>query len=250
METLNETNSLDAGEYVLGTLGVDEREAFERRLETDGDLQAAVRFWEARLAGLDGAMGEVEPGAGVWKRIESSLPAYAAAGHGAPVAANDNELRKMRSARNGWRFATLVAAGLALALGAVLANPQVGRNLGIGEQPAEQIVGLDARSYVAVVNRDGSLPAFIVNVDAATGDVSVRSLEVEAVAQDKSLELWWIPEGETAISVGLLDEGSAIADIDPMEEGVFAVTLEAKGGTPTGVAQGPVVYSGKLVPAE
>ena len=47
----NDPAELDAlaGEYVLGTLDAPQRRAIEQRLRHDGQLQAAVGRWEARL---------------------------------------------------------------------------------------------------------------------------------------------------------------------------------------------------------
>ena len=246
---VNEKASLDAGEYVLGTLSVDEREAFERVMEREPALHDEVQFWERRLSGLDAAMADAEPREDVWKRIEGALPVLVAAGHGAPFAANDNAVRDMRRSRNMWRGFAAVAAALALALGFAAVNPGVSRNLGIAND-GPRVAGLDGREFVAVVNSDGETPAMIVSVDAETGEVAVRSLAVQAVETDQSLELWYIPEGEGARSIGTLDEGTTIAAIEAQAGGTIAVSLEAKGGSPTGVAQGPVVYSGKLIAAD
>ena len=244
----------DAAEYVLGTLEREERRTFETALETDVGLQNDVRFWRARFAGLDEAMPSIVPPAQVWNRIDAAMLGMSRVPAPAVEAANDNELRSLRRSRNGCGGAFgALAAVLAVAQGAIVANPDLTRGLGIelpGRAEAPLVAGRDTdQRYVAVVNRDGALPALIVHVDARSGNVTVRQLGLEQPEADKSLELWWIPEGQPAMSVGLLDRGSAaIEDVTPEVGGTFAVTLEAKGGTPTGTAQGPVVYSGKLVP--
>lgn len=51
MSPSNEPDDLHvlAGEYVLGTLPMAEREAFEARLANDPELQKAVAAWEERF---------------------------------------------------------------------------------------------------------------------------------------------------------------------------------------------------------
>ena len=75
-------------------------------------------------------------------------------------------------------------------------------------------------------------------------------LSGEAVP-DKDFELWYIKGDEPAVSMGVIpvDARTEIA-LDPearakFDEGtILAVTLEQKGGSPTGVAQGPIVSVG------
>jgi quercetin dioxygenase-like cupin family protein len=72
-----------AGEYVLGTLGGDDRVAFEARLAGEADLRAAVDAWEVRLGGmLTAAVKPETPGTGVWARIDSALAARQAENFG------------------------------------------------------------------------------------------------------------------------------------------------------------------------
>ena len=41
----------------------------------------------------------------------------------------------------------------------------------------------------------------------------------------------------------------AAYDTDTVNKATYAVTLEPEGGSPTGVATGPVVFTGKLIEA-
>jgi anti-sigma-K factor RskA len=144
-----------------------------------------------------------------------------------------------------------MVSGAALALAAGLAAVLVVDRLPLwlGTPPAA------GARYVAVVNRDASLPALIVDVDTAAGVVTVRPVAAEQPA-DKSLELWVIPEGEKPRSLGVVDPKDAVIRIGAEKsgpipaKGVFAVTVEPPGGSPSGDPTGPVVYSGPLIPTD
>ena len=54
------------------------------------------------------------------------------------------------------------------------------------------------------------------------------------------------------MSLGVFDDGTSLSHgLEYAPQGLtLAVTLEPKGGSPTGVATGPIVFSGQLVPAD
>lgn len=224
-----------AGEYVLGTLGPAERASFARALERDASLRAAVAAWEERLAPLATATPPLTPDPRVWTAIEARIGALAESP--VPGSTSDGILGLKRRLRY-WQMvsgaATVLAAGLALWI--VAAPPTV---------PVE------APNYLAVVDRGGSLPALIVRVDLASGVVQVRSLTAQA-PPDRSLELWYINEGDAPRSLGLVTDANASRPIPAslragVDNAKFAVTVEPKGGAPGGKATGPVIYSGQLI---
>ena len=253
-ETMSESETREpdeiatAGEYVLGTLSAPERAAFDARLENDAAAQRAVAFWRERLAPLDDVAAPIAPPDRLWSEIESVLPPPVV-----PAAANDN-LLKLRRSRNRWRGAA-VAAALAAVAGTLIALNDEARSLtGLDAGPqvagpvGAPVEGLNGGEYVAVVNRDGSLPALVVSVDGGTGEVSVRALDMPKPGEGRSYEVWYVSPGEDPVSVGLMDEpGATIAAVEAEAGGTFAITEEARGGSPTGKAQGPMMFSGKLV---
>ncbi|MEM1038783.1 MAG: anti-sigma factor [Pseudomonadota bacterium] len=180
----------------------------------------------------------------------------AAADHSAPkAAANDNLLALLQRSRGRWRFGAVAATIAALGLGGFLANerygfvdlPGAGVPTPVAENTAPAPGGLTGSQYVAVVNAAGDQPSLIVTVNPQTGDVSVRSLGVDR-PDGKSLELWYVPEGQTAVSVGLVGEGQIdLKDITAKDGDLLAISLEPRGGSPTGTATGPVIYTGKLI---
>lgn len=64
-----------AAEYVLGTLGAQERREFERRLSQEPALRTEVEVWEQRLGGLAAEVKPVDPPQHVLARIEVALDA-------------------------------------------------------------------------------------------------------------------------------------------------------------------------------
>lgn len=105
---------MSAAEYVLGTLGAEERKAFARMAETDADARAALREWEQRFEGLNEVVEPLAPAPAVWSAIEKRLD-------DATTASNVVTLR--RSVVR-WRTATGLAGALAASLALfVIARP-------------------------------------------------------------------------------------------------------------------------------
>lgn len=237
---------MDCAEYVLGTLTADERAELDRDMQTDAGLRTEVRLWEDWLAGLNDVIPEVAPESDLWPGLARRLrpeperaapPVAATLATPGAVAPTADLTARFRRSRARWRASAItfaaIAAGLALFIG-------VNRL-----QPA-------APSYLAVVNRGGDLPALIVRVDTATDIVTIRSVAAETPA-DRVLELWYIAAGQAPRSIGLLDRQEtraalpAVARSGDIAGATLAVSVEPKGGSPTGAPTGQVVYSGKLI---
>lgn len=233
---MNEDREILAAEYVLGTLHADERTLFASVLAQDPEAQAAVAAWQARLAALSAAVDEVAPPPAVWRRIEGAVspsqPLRVIEGGARAPDATD-----LRRALNRWRVAAFAAGALAASLAVFVVDRELIRH------PAVQ------PSYVAVVNRGGEQPALVIRVDLASGNVYVRPLAAEAPA-GKSLELWYIGAGKAPKSMGVVGDDAIKMPLPAglaLEKASFAVTVEPKGGSPTGDPTGPVVYSGQLI---
>lgn len=230
---VGDPRDLRAAEYVLGTLPADEREEFARALGGDADVQASVRAWERRLGPLGLAIPDVTPPDSVWQAIARAVP-----GPSHDVA-NDNRLQAVTAQLRRWRLATgaagLVAAGLAAAM---VLGPK-------GIEPPQP----SGARYVAVVTSGGALPALIVSVDTAAGTAQVRPVKAETPS-DRSLQLWYVGSDKTPKPLGLI--GAQTSRVNLPEgarggEGVFAVSVEPPGGSPTGQPTGQVVYTGQLI---
>jgi anti-sigma-K factor RskA len=119
------------------------------------------------------------------------------------------------------------------------------------EVPAKAI---EPARFTAVLQRDAASPAFILTVDLAD-----RTMTVRRVAADdpvgKSYELWLVsnrypaPRSLGVVQPGEFTKPSLLAsfDTDTIRDAVFAISLEPEGGSPTGAATGPVLWTGKLI---
>ncbi|MCG6122474.1 MAG: anti-sigma factor [Microvirga sp.] len=242
---MTDDHSDKAGEYVIGTLDVDERRAFEARLLLDAVLRQEVAVWRERLRAIADGAPEIKPPARVWRNIEASVTRVSGGSLRSAVSDLD-EVRRLRRSRAFWRVSTLGAGALAASILAVAVMiPQA-----ITPPPAETEAG---ERFVAVVDRGGELPALIVRVDTQAGVVHVRALAAEAPAEN-SLELWYIAGDEAPRSLGLVADGALPIATPALFENAagatLAVSVEPQGGSTTGAPTGPVIYSGQLVADE
>jgi anti-sigma-K factor RskA len=220
-----------AGEYVLGTLDADERRAAEARLSSDAGFRAAVAAWLSRLQPLADTATPIEPPDGTLERVLARIDLA----QGVPAATSVVELR--RSVRR-WRMTSAIVGAAAAALAAFIL-------LDLAVPPVEQ------SEFVAVLTSEGAAPKFVATVDVAKGTLSIRQVGQEAAPPDKSYELWAVEPGQAPESLGVIEQASLSRALEHSPSGLtLAISLEPKGGSPTGVATGPIVFSGSLVPTE
>jgi anti-sigma-K factor RskA len=142
-----------------------------------------------------------------------------------------------------WRTATGLAGALAASLVIALAVREIDRPPSAG-------------NLVAVLQKDAASPAFVLTVDLSAKSFTVRSVAPERQAE-KSYELWLVSDKLPAPrSLGLVgqsefDTRRALAGFDAavIANATYAVSVEPKGGSPTGQPTGAVVYAGKLIQA-
>lgn len=232
MTELDDIDAL-AAEYVLGTLTHTERSEAEARRVGDAAFNAAVLAWERRLAPLAEVVVPVQAPAGLYNKVRAQI------GLASNVVSLKAREQAMARRANRWRAATAVAACLA---GVV----------GWQEYERQQM----PTQYVAVLQADQTLPAFLLTVDTQTNMFVISAMQKPA-EPEKSYQLWLVhndmPQPK---SLGVFDDSQM--DVRPMGEGkmhdmmmdgTYAVSVEPKGGSPTGEPTGPVVFSGKLVKA-
>lgn len=108
--------------------------------------------------------------------------------------------------------------------------------------------------YVALLQGQSGGPAFILTIDGATKNFTVR--KVGATPEPgKSFELWLISDRlPRPRSLGVIGSGDFTArpvlagfDADVVNGATYAVTVEQSGGSPNGQPTSAPVFSGKLI---
>ena len=101
---------------------------------------------------------------------------------------------------------------------------------------------------VAVLTpRTGEGPVLLATAEP-NGALSVRPNGTIAVPNDRDLELWALAAGETRPrSLGVLPAAGGRLVVASLAPGTqLMVSLEPRGGSPTGQPTGPVLYAGQL----
>ena len=215
-----------AAEYVLGTLRGPARRRMAALLPAHPALRAAVDGWQDRLMSLAVAVKPVQPSERVWARLEQRL--FGAARDAAP--------RSLWQRLGLWQGGFALATVAALAFGLLLAHPRPVAPpivIVLGANPDAQ--GIAPTSFVASVTPDGR--ALVLKPLAA------------AAPSDRSYELWSVPPAGAPRSLGVVHDDRATTVLrTKLLEGTaaFAVSLEPRGGSPSGAPTGPVVSVGKL----
>lgn len=234
-ETREELEGL-AAEFVLGTLTASERADATFRMRTDPDFKRAVEGWDKRLAPLLTAVPAVEPPAGLEERILQRIVERREAPDG--VIGLQRQLRR-------WQRFSLASAAVAAAL-VILLFGTLPRQ--IGHSPS-------ADRYVAVLQAEGEVPAFLVSIDLEREEIQARRIGAQPQA-GKSFELWAVGAGgDKPLSLGIVED---VLDVPASRLGaggrkpedlVFAISAEPEGGSPTGEATGPILFTGKPIAA-
>lgn len=267
-----------AAEYALGTLDVEERAQVETMMATDAEYAKVVDAWIRQLGVLNQMVGSVEPRAEVWDRIKAAVAVSATdAAHPQSQLAADNIATAASSVGGSnvvdfpkqlrrWRTIATAASALAAVLVAFVAvqayrpdmlppgmRPKPMLQQTAQTPPVSQGVANSAQ-YVALLQRDGSSPAFILTVDAGSKNFTVRKVDA-ASEPGRSYELWIVSDKlQKPRSLGVIgghdftirpDLASYAPDM--VNQATYAVTVEPEGGSPTGQATGPIVFKGKLI---
>jgi anti-sigma-K factor RskA len=270
-----------AAEYALGTLDADERAQVETMMSVDKDFTAMVAAWEQKLAALNQMVGSVEPRPLVWDNIKTAiglsepqapimLPQAPASTVAAVIAepaeaVDTSNVIQMSGRIRRWRSVATFTTALAAALVAMLAVQVFRPDLlpeAIRPRPRTQMVEVKTPStpvapsaqYVAVLQKDGGSPAFILTVDGATKNFTVRKVGA-AAEPGKSFELWLISDKlPQPRSLGVIGSGDFTArpmlasyDANIVNGATYAVTVEQAGGSPDGKPTSPPIFTGKLI---
>lgn len=230
-----------AAEYVLGTLDNAERSAVAVRRLREPALDAAISGWETRLSPLNSYAAEIDPPADLLEKIQTRIDNRPNFARREPAAGG--EIVALRSRLVRWRIATAATSLIAACLaGAVVYQGAL--------KPAVP------QAFVAVFNQGDQRPAFLLSVNLATRELTIRPIATSAPS-GKSYELWIVSErfGPNPRSLGLLDDPGALTrkalpDLPRalLTQATFGISLEPKGGSPIGRPTGPALH-GRLIPA-
>jgi len=226
---------------------------------------------QAPLVFPEAAPPQPEPQAPQGQGFEPGAPAptfdpIAPTGPIAPAADNTNVIRLSLQARR-WRgvasVMTALAAVLVAVIGVQLFSPDM-LPAGLRPKPRTQVVEVKtpaqpaapSAQYVALLQGSAGGPAFILTVDGATKNFTVRKVGAPPVEAGKSYELWLISDklGGRPRSLGVIGGSDFTArtvltsfDSDVINGGVYAVTVEQAGGSPDGAPHSTPVFAGKLI---
>jgi anti-sigma-K factor RskA len=209
-----------AAEYVLGSLEGEERSEAQRLLATDPAFARSVATWQQRLTPLVSHVASLAVPVDLWPRIEASTGSAAA-------------ILPFRRRVRFWQATTAGALAIAASLAAfiVLHKP---------EQPRIAMLSPMA----------GGAPVLMARAEHG-GALVVRPTSAITVPSDKDLELWALPQGETRPrSLGVLPPSGRQLTAALAPNTQLLVSLEPKGGSPTGLPTGPVLYGGWLTTVE
>ena len=209
-----------AADYAIGLMPATARRRFEQLLLEDAALRAELAQWQESLVSLTDALPEQPVPDRVWQGITARI---------------DPQVLHVPEKRPFWSWLRVTAAVCSLLIAVTL---------GVLYLPD------DARYSATLVNADAQ-PA--MRVQAHEDYLQVEPLALAAVEPGQSLELWAIPADGKPISLGVIPTGGkgkvALSETQKALIGkpiALAVSLEPKGGSPTGQPTGPVLYQGAL----
>lgn len=182
----------------------------------------------------------------------------------APVV-NDTNVIDLESRVKRWRTIASAVGALAAALLVTLSLQIFQPDALPGAlRPAPRIQTVEVKTpaaplsspaqYVALLQGQSGGPAFILTIDGATKNFTVR--KVGATPEPgKSFELWLISDRlPRPRSLGVIGSGDFTArpvlagyDADLVNSATYAVTVEQPGGSPNGQPTSAPVFSGKLI---
>ncbi|UVO51352.1 anti-sigma factor [Sphingomonas sp. SUN019] len=223
-------DSVMAAELALGLVEGEDRAVALRRTMAEPGFAREVERWRAHFASLLDGVTPVAPPPELEARV----------------------MRAIDGGAGKWRWATGVASLMAAALAGVLVlRPPERVMVRVPGAPTTMPIGLTAAMVPSDAAPEGGKP-FVAIYDPASG--AVRVAGDLAVPSERDAELWRIGTDGVPKSLGLMVAvgRSTItlprADRDALAAGVtLAVSIEPKGGSPTGLPTGPVVATGALV---
>lgn len=209
-----------AADYAIGLMGSAARRRFEQLLLDDAALRAELAHWQDTLATLTESLPEQPVPDRVWHGITARI---------------EPRVLHVPEKRPFWNWLRVTAALCSVVVLVFLGS----------------LYNRDDARYRATLLTADAQPA--LKVEAHADYLQVEPLTLAAVDSDRSLELWAIPADGKPISLGVIPAGGkGKVELNEAQKVLIgkpvalAVTLEPKGGSPTGKPTGPVLYQGAL----
>jgi anti-sigma-K factor RskA len=223
-----------AGLFVLGALNAEEMRAVRAEADRDQALAAAIVEWERRLTPLTKLVPLVAAPETLWTQLETRLDRLATPGSARgeiyrPPLRPRTRRRGERRALVAWRGVALAAMAAAAALLIILLSQQ---------PPPPPAVAM-------VMPMKSGIGGWLVTV-APNGDIHAVAQGALTHTDEQDFELWALPTGSAKpVPLGLLPttESAVLKRAQvPRQPFVLLVSLEPKGGSPTGLPTGPVMF--------
>lgn len=211
-----------AAAYVLGTLRGPACRRFETLMAAHPSLRQHVQAWEARLAPLQSIIPEEPVPTRVWRRI----------------ATRTIEQRRTPAVRH-WRDWLWPAWALASSVAAALLWL---RHDALNAVSTEQLAVLTPVEASAVPAPEQPIVVAVID-GGRRWSVLVSAAQRPSAQQD--WELWAIPRDGAPISLGTVTAGRLNTVTPPPPEiplKALAISVEPRGGSPTGQPTGPVRF--------
>ncbi|MDX1392125.1 MAG: anti-sigma factor [Rheinheimera sp.] len=211
-----------AVDFILGAMRGGARRRFQQLMMARPAVRETVWRWEQHLNPLAESLPATQVDAKVWQRIQQRLGWLSV--DSAPVRQSNPPL---------W-FGLALAASVLLAV--LLFKPMQSSTV-----PQD----------IAVIQSSEAKAWWLVSKTAHT--LTVKATAAVGVQQLNDYELWMLPaSGAAPISLGLLpQQGEQVLNwpdaANDIAIAALAVSLEPRGGSPTGAPTGPVLFTAEIV---
>lgn len=268
-----------AASYALGTLRHGARRRFESLAIANPSIAQQCRQWQSRLGGMTEVAGSIQPPKHVWQKIENLITATPNQTDQGRTSHRSWLRRLFSSSDAGWKLGTAAGAFATVAVLAISVQrvEELERTSGqrLAELQGQARAALLAKAeeaskseqqlraqyearlaeqpmVLAVLTDKKSAPSLLVTADKIAGTVTLQRLTAFKEGDDRSLQLWALPNGGKPRSLGVLtsDQVMRVSATDKDLEGVpaIAISLEVRGGVPSeGGPKGPVLFSGPVL---
>jgi anti-sigma-K factor RskA len=209
-----------AADYAIGLMSTAARRRFEQLLLDDAALRTELAHWQESLASLTDAIPQQPVPEHVWQGITAQI---------------EPQVLHLPEKHPFWNWLRVSVAACSIVVLVFLGS----------------LYNRDDARYRATLLTADAQPA--LKVEAHADYLQVEPLTLAAVDANRSLELWAIPADGKPISLGVIPAGGkGKVELSEAQKALIgkpialAVSLEPKGGSPTGQPTGPVLYQGAL----